>query len=162
MKKKTRRKLLLLIIIVAIVAIVIFVKKGRDGSEPVGERKLAYTETRFDINNLENAKMDGDLKKNISDKVQENKTYQELEISNIKIESNIKSGVTEFTATITNNGDANFEEKNVYVVFLNKDGVEIGRMTTLISDIASGESKEISSFSALDISNCYDIKIEEL
>ena len=167
MSKKSRN--VVFIIAVIILLLMFGVKYFGIDKKHVNEKELTKNEfvekcivNRFDMNNTQNAKIIGNIKQNISNKLLEEKTYFDLKISDIKLESNNTTGVTTFMAVIENLGSSTHAEENVRIILLKEDGSELATIDGIIGEIKSGEKIELASYTGTDIANAYDFKIEKV
>ena len=112
----------------------------------------------IDMNNTENAKINGGSKENTSVKLAEEKTYKGMKVKNIKLIA--EGGVTRLTATVENTTTTNYEGGGITIIFTNQDGSEYARLEGLLPAIEAGKSNELDAGTTADIANAYDFRIE--
>ena len=112
----------------------------------------------IDMNNTENAKINGGSKENTSVKLAEEKTYKGMKVKNIKLIA--EGGVTRITATVENTTTTNYEGGGITIIFTNQDGSEYARLEGLLPAIEAGKSNELDAGTTADIANAYDFRIE--
>ena len=112
----------------------------------------------IDMNNTENAKINGGSKENTSVKLAEEKTYKGMKVKNIKLIA--EGGITRLTATVENTTTTNYEGGGITIIFTNQDGSEYARLEGLLPAIEAGKSNELDAGTTADIANAYDFRIE--
>ena len=112
----------------------------------------------IDMNNTENAKINGGSKENTSVKLAEEKTYKGMKVKNIKLIA--EGGITRLTATVENTTTTNYEGGGITIIFTNQDGSEYARLEGLLPAIDSGKTNELDAGTTADIANAYDFRIE--
>jgi len=95
---------------------------------------------------------------NISKKLNENKKFDGLDITDIKLTE--KGQLTKLTATLTNNTEEKKGDYTVNIIFVDSNGNELSKMGTYIKLLMPGESTLLNSSVTFDYSNAYDIIIE--
>ena len=100
-------------------------------------------------------------KTNISSKIQETKTVEGLEFSNLKIiMKNNQTFVTGKVSNSTNNSINGFYFK---LTALNENGETIAETEGLLdSVISAGSSIDLETVTSKDFANCYDIQITKI
>ena len=112
----------------------------------------------IDMNNTENAKINGGIKENISTKLAEEKTYKGMKVKNIKLIA--EGGITRLTATVENTTTENYEGGGITIIFIKEDGTEYARLEGVLPAIDSGKTNELDAGTTADIANAYDFRIE--
>ena len=120
--------------------------------------KLAPEYSTIDMNNTENAKINGGIKENISTKLAEEKTYKGMTVKDIKLVA--EGGVTRLTAIVENTTTTNYEGEGITIIFINQDGTEYARLEGLLPAIEAGKTNELDAGTTADIANAYDFRIE--
>ena len=180
-KKSTRRKtknkkktitinpllIIIILILIIVLASVIILKKDNK-KEKTNQIENNQTEqeveqetpeySTIDMNNTENAKINGGIKENISTKLAEEKTYKGMKVKNIKLIA--EGGITRLTATVENTTTTNYEGGGITIIFTNQDGSEYARLEGLLPAIEAGKSNELDAGTTADIANAYDFRIE--
>ena len=112
----------------------------------------------IDMNNTENAKINGGSKENTSVKLAEEKTYKGMKVKNIKLIA--EGGITRLTATVENTTTENYEGGGITIIFIKEDGTEYARLEGVLPAIDSGKTNELDAGTTADIANAYDFRIE--
>ena len=170
-KKKTITINPLLIIIILILIIVlasVIILKKDNKKEKTNQIENNQTEqeieqempeySTIDMNNTENAKINGGIKENISTKLAEEKTYKGMKVKNIKLIA--EGGITRLTATVENTTTENYEGGGITIIFIKEDGTEYARLEGVLPAIDSGKTNELDAGTTADIANAYDFRIE--
>ncbi len=168
-KKKMNKKGIIIIVITLIILVVIalvIIKVNIDKKNKLRENEIkeaqnnAGTESRIDFENLENAKLQDNLKVNTSEQAHNNKTFDGLEFSDMQLNSD--NGETNFSVRITNISSNTIDEKYVKITCLNKEGSPIGDLYILVTKIEAGASINASAVTSEDYINLYDFKVEDV
>ncbi len=112
----------------------------------------------IDLNNTENAKVEGGVKENTSSKLAEPKTYKGLTFKDIKLKA--EGGITRLTAAVENNSSQKYQGEDITIVFTNQDGSEYARLEGILPTIEVGKTKELDAATTADIANAYDFRVE--
>lgn len=163
-KKVNLKAIAILIIIVAIVITTIFIiqnNKHKDGEENNNEEAyLGNPEDNMgliDMNNLENAQISEGIKQNTSENVAKDRTLEGLKITEIKLSA--ENGISNFTATVTNNTGTDFAGGIATIVFTNQDGSEYATLEVFVPEVKNGQTNTINAGTTTDIANAYDFTI---
>lgn len=171
--KKKNRNIGIIISVLVLIGMILFCikyfwsnkpsesKNETEISESVTEEPI-YAGKRFDMNNTENARITGNIKQNISNKLLEERMYLDLKISDITLESDASTGVTTFMAMVENLSDSTHSEELVHIILLKKDGSELATIDGVIGELKKGEKTELTSYTGTDLANAYDFKIEKV
>lgn len=108
--------------------------------------------------NLENAELINGEKHNTSEKLLEERTWNNLLIKDIKLYS--ENGNTVFQANVVNQTDKDIEDQVIEVMFKNSDGTIYGRTKGYIGDIQPGNTKQLYITTSNDFVNAYDFEIK--
>lgn len=103
--------------------------------------------------------LDDGTKLNTSEDFNSNKTYGDLEISNIQYTTR-PDGMTVLLADVTNKGTTNHELEMVKITILDQNGEAITEIRPLIDAMAPGETVQINASITADVSNAKDFTIE--
>ena len=162
MKKKQKRLIWLLLVILLIVIMVtgIIVYKNKDKNKQPEQQQETEQDnlSLIDMNNTENAKVEGGVKENTSEQVLKERKLENLTITDIKLAA--QEGVTRFTATVENNTSSDFEGGVAVIKFTNKDGSEYATLEVYVPEIKKGGRNSINAGTTADIANAYDFTIE--
>ena len=96
---------------------------------------------------------------NTSEKINEDREELGFSITNVKLEE--KNGETIISARITNKTESNQESFFGNIVLFDKQGNEIGRIPTMVSETQKGESIDIEASITESYVNAYDFKLEK-
>ena len=170
-KKKTitLNPLIIIILLVSLilVGIVLYQRKtdqkniNKSENETTTKQEIEQEKQEYsliDMNNTENAKIEGGTKENTSSKLAEEKKYKGMTVKNIKLVA--EGGVTRLTATVENTTKNNYEGGGITIIFTNADGSEYARLEGVLPAIDSGKSNELDAGTTADIANAYDFIIE--
>lgn len=95
----------------------------------------------------------------ISKEMLADKTYSNLDITNIEIEDT--ESLTHMMADVYNNSEQKFNAGMVKIVFQDKDSKEIGSIKAYISDVEAGDSVRIDVAIDKEFKTAYNFKIVE-
>ena len=163
-RRKSNHKKSLIIFIVVLIIIVLLIyfitsKKQKKQQEQINQLIEQSQElTITDSNLAEYVKETNDgTKINISPKINETKTIDGLEITNIQITSS--NGVTTLIADVKNNTDTATALKNVLVKFLDQNGKELVSVNGIIMPLEIGQSTKLNVSLSSNYVTAYDINI---
>ena len=163
-RRKSNYKKSLIIFIVVLIIIVLLIyfitsKKQKKQQEQINQLIEQSQElTITDSNLAEYVKETNDgTKINISPKINETKTIDGLEITNIQITSS--NGVTTLIADVKNNTDTATVLKNVLVKFLDQNGKELVSVNGIIMPLEIGQSTKLNVSLSSNYVTAYDINI---
>ena len=151
MKKKEKRMILILILVsILIVGIVWLVTRPKtnktNASGSVAQGEFTKVDNEGTIVNK-------------SEKINEDREELGFSITNVKLEE--KNGETIISARITNKTESNQESFFGNIVLFDKQGNEIGRIPTMVSETQKGESIDIEASITESYVNAYDFKLEK-
>ncbi len=158
---KDEKRWIVLLIAVVIIAIVLFVSLGLSKNKKEGIADEGTSVTQGEANPNEKyveVKEDG-TKINISNKLKESKTFDELNISNINIET--KNNETIVKADITNSTDEEKGDYGIYLKIVDDQGNEIKKIAGYISYMEPQGQARLSIKTSYDFANAYDFTIEK-
>ena len=160
--------IIILLVIIIVVCVIIFKKDNiQEKIKEIGKNTIEESQeieqempeySLIDMNNTENAKIEGGTKENTSSKLAEEKKYKGMTVKNIKLVA--EGGVTRLTATVENTTKNNYEGGGITIIFTNADGSEYARLEGVLPAIDSGKSNELDAGTTADIANAYDFIIE--
>ena len=159
-------KFVIAILVVILIAylIIVFTKK-EDKLKPAPNTTIDYnllnverSDGNIVMENETNAEVKDGVKRNTSSALVEEKTYNDMKITDARIEA--AGGTSQFSAMVENPYDKNIEGEIVDVVFVNEDGSEITRIETFFPDLEPNGTSEISAITEMDITTAYDFYIE--
>lgn len=154
---QNEKRWIVLFVAVVIIAIVFFVVLGfrnKDGEDLAdNSQNVPTNEEQYTV------QLDDGTKLNTSEDFNSNKTYGDLEISNIQYTTR-PDGMTVLLADVTNKGTTNHELEMVKITILDQNGEAITEIRPLIDAMAPGETVQINASITADVSNAKDFTIE--
>lgn len=149
----------MIIVIVAGVA-VYFCKKNNNSNNENGqtEQQENAETSLIDMNNTENAKIEDGIKQNTSENVLRDRDLNKISITGIQLLA--QEGISNFTATVTNNTGKDFAGGVAKVKFTNQDGSEYAELEVYVPEMKAGATNSINAGTTADIINAYDFTIE--
>ena len=154
---QNEKRWIVLLVAVVIIAIVFFVVLGfrnKDGDDLAdNSQNVPTNEEQYTV------QLDDGTKLNTSEDFNSNKTYGDLEISNIQYTTR-PDGMTVLLADVTNKGTTNHELEMVKITILDQNGEAITEIRPLIDAMAPGETVQINASITADVSNAKDFTIE--
>lgn len=151
MKNKEKRMIAVLVIITIIVIIIAVIRGNSQKDANKGQEENTETKEEF-VQVLE----DG-TKLNNSNKLQETKKIEGMEITNIQLTE--KGNVTLLLGTVTNVSDTTQGGYPVNVKIIDKTGEEIITVAGFIGQLKPGENTQLSTSATFDYANAYDFMI---
>lgn len=152
--EKRRIVLLVAVVIIAIVFFVVLGFRNKDGEDLAdNSQNVPTNEEQYTV------QLDDGTKLNTSEDFNSNKTYGDLEISNIQYTTR-PDGMTVLLADVTNKGTTNHELEMVKITILDQNGEAITEIRPLIDAMAPGETVQINASITADVSNAKDFTIE--
>lgn len=104
-------------------------------------------------------KLEDGTRLNTSNKLQETKTFEGMEISNLQLTEN--NNVTLLLGTITNKSTTKQGGFPVNIKLVDKNGNEIITVVGYIEELKPGESTQLSTSATFDYANAYDFTIRK-
>ena len=117
----------------------------RPSERPATILSLQYLRKRRKVNNNE------DLAKT--------KTYNNVEMSNIKFTS--QNGNSVLVADVKNIGEIKHEKEIITLSIIGSDDTEIATLDTILTDLEPGETKQLTVLATADIVNAKNFIIKE-
>ena len=153
MKKKQSKKLLWVLTIVFLIIVcvtVIFVKifTKNDNNKNLAGNNDNFTKIISDGTRI-----------NISEKLNENKKIDDLDITDIELKSD--GQVTQLTAIINNNTGKTKGDYPAKVIFIDSNNNEIAEMGIYIKKLQPGESTILNGKITFDYTNAYNFNIQK-
>ncbi len=141
-----------ILILIAIIAIFVLVAIRRNNTNNIALEEENQVQDEEYVEVLED-----DTRLNTSDKLQETKIFDEMEISNIQLTE--KDNMTVLLGTIKNNSSTVKGGYPVNITVLDKSGNEIITVAAYIKELQPGESTQLSTSATFDYANAYDFTI---
>ena len=154
---QNEKRWIVLLVAVVIIAIVFFVVLGfrnKDGEDLAdNSQNVPTNEEQYTV------QLDDGTKLNTSEDFNSNKTYGDLEISNIQYTTR-PDGMTVLLADVTNKGDTRYDVQEITIKILDENGEVMTEAHPLIDAMNPGETAKINVSFTADISNAKDFTIE--
>ena len=169
-KNEFEAKLPIVFLIIVLIVIGIFVGKkfiSNKGNETQNQTEKDNSSLisgdeqyagQFDANNMENAKIVEGSKVNTSSNLLKEREVSGLKLTDIDLKA--QDGISNFTATVTNDKDTDFEGGVGTITFVDKNGSRIEELQVNIPRIKAGNKSNINTGTTSDITNSYDFKID--
>lgn len=138
-KKKTNKKKIVLVILVVLM--------------------IVGLGLYFSKNSINLGKRQNETKKEVSEKLLEEKQYKDMKIKDISLI--IDESASYFKCNMENTTDKKFNQEEVLVVFVKEDSSELARFKYHIEEIESKAEEKISVTTTSDLAEAYDFYIEQ-
>ncbi len=152
MKQSEKRMIAILIAITVVVIAIVMITKGN--------KKGNIEETQGGENTVKEEfveRLEDGTRLNTSNKLQETKIIDGMEISGIQLTE--KDNVSIILGTVTNKTKETKGGYPVDVKIVDKKGEEIITISAIIGELAPGESSQFSTSATFDYANAYDFVI---
>ena len=142
-----RKKVIILFIICIIIAIIsiIFISNKNQKQENQNNENVYYIELQ-----------DG-TKQNVSPKISEKKTFENLDIVNASIV--YSDNICKMKLNVENNSDIKSDDMIIKINIFDSNNDIMITLTGFVAEIDSGKSIEVNLDSSFDYSNAYDYEI---
>ena len=146
MKKKEKIMIMILLVITVIAIIMLYNQRNpkSKNEENVKEEMVMIQEDGSKIA--------------ISDKLQEKKRIEDIEINNISIRE--EGGLAKITASTTNVGKEETQEMPIKILLKDKDENIITEVGAYIGKMKKGDQREIMASANVTIDEVYDVEIK--
>ena len=104
-------------------------------------------------------KIGSDVKVNNNEDLAKTKTYNNVEMSNIKFTS--QNGNSVLVADVKNIGEIKHEKEIITLSIIGSDDTEIATLDTILTDLEPGETKQLTVLATADIVNAKNFIIKE-
>ena len=162
---KKNEKIVILVLVIILIAVIIFAVTRNSTSEAEEKTATSSTTESSETEEDDDEEEDGEYvttledgtKLNTSTKLNEDKTLDEIEITDIQLTES--EGVTQILATMTNTSD---EVQGGYIAtltLLDADGNTLVVLSPYIPEIEPGESSTLNASAVFDYSDAYDFTI---
>ena len=167
MKRENKKKKISPKVVLAIVLLVILLLAGliihknntkTKNNQTEQQENQDETVSLIDMNNTENAKVEGGVKENTSENIAKDRKLGNLSITDIRLVA--QDGVTAFTATVKNDSNKDFAGGIVKIAFTSKDGSNYAELEAYIPEIVADGTNSINAGTTADIANAYDFTME--
>lgn len=137
-KKKTNKKKIVLVILVVLM--------------------IVGLGLYFSKNSINLGKRQNETKKEVSEKLLEEKQYKDMKIKDISLR--IDESASYFRCNIENTTDKKFDQEEVFVVFVKEDNSELARFKYQIEEIEPKTEEKISITTTTNLIDAYDFYID--
>lgn len=159
-KKRTKKPIIITITVIAVCIViaivgVVFITANK-------KQEIAQTNNTTESVDEEGKYVevsDDGTKTNVSAKLNEDKKFDDLEISNISLKG--EGQLTQLTATVTNNTNKTKGGYPATIIFVDSNNNKIEEMGTYIKELEAGETTTLNASITFDYTNAYDIIIEK-
>ena len=158
MKRNEKKLISILLIILAIVLIIFFVIKGKNTKKDsnIGNNNTTNVQINTQQEEFVQELEDG-TKLNISSKLSETKTINDLEIGDIQLTN--KGNQTILLANVENKSGKETKQLLIDIVLLDKKGNRLGKLGGIIPPLKNEEKTQLNISSLQDYSNAYDFQV---
>lgn|SRR5574344_889604 len=153
-KGKKTGLLVILIIVIVVVTIIISINVKTNKKEEGQATNNTTTNTEEYVQVVNN-----DIKLNVSNKLQEAKKIDGIEISNIQLTE--QGGMTTLLADAKNTTSAAAGDFPVKINLLDKNGNTVVTLNAYIQKLTAGQSAQFSASITFDYANVYDFTVEK-
>lgn len=156
---KRNEKIVIGILVVITIIVIIFAVTKRNNNDNQKENQQSQ-QTNQQENQLQGefvANLDNGVAYNTSNKLEETKTFEGLEISNIQLTK--EGNTSQILATVTNKSNEAKPFQILKFKFVDKENNEIITISCAIKDLATDESTQLSTNASFDYVNAYDFVI---
>lgn len=157
MKSNEKKAILVIISIFAVVIIGLLIARGMKKEDNTPEPQKPTNVTENQQNEPYTEKLSDGTRQNTSNRLQQKKIVEGLEISNIRMSE--KNNVTIIFADVTNNSSESIGNFGVRILVKDDKGNTIDQTGGVIQLVKPGETVELNASTAADFANCYDIEI---
>ena len=156
-KKQKGIKLIHVIIVIAIIVVAIIVWNNIQKNKK--QEKINNITNQLEKQEQEkNVKvLEDNTKLNISNKLNENKKFGELQLKDIQL--TYKNGVTNLLCNIENISDKKVNMQEVEIALLDENGEVIYKIPGVIEDIEAGATVQFNTSISADFANAYNFEI---
>ena len=158
---KKNEKIVILVLVIILIAVIIFAAVRNSSSSDTEETETSSTaessETELESAGDYSVVLEDGTKLNISEKLNEDKELDELEITDIQLTES--DGVTQLLATVTNTSD---EVQGGYIAtltLLDADGNALVVLSPYIEELEPDESTQLNVSAVFDYADAYDFTI---
>ena len=143
--------------LILIMIVVLCIKSSNKNK--LEQQKASENNTQLEdyVNYFE--KIGSDVKVNNNEDLAKTKTYNNVEMSNIKFTS--QNGNSVLVADVKNIGEIKHEKEIITLSIIGSDDTEIATLDTILTDLEPGETKQLTVLATADIVNAKNFIIKE-
>lgn len=143
--------------LILIMIVVLSIKSSNKNK--LEQQKASENNTQLEDYVTSFEKIGSDVKVNNNEDLAKTKTYNNVEMSNIKFTS--QNGNSVLVADVKNIGEIKHEKEIITLSIIGSDDTEIATLDTISTDLEPGETKQLTVLATADIVNAKNFIIKE-
>lgn len=143
--------------LILIMIVVLCIKSSNKNK--LEQQKASENNTQLEDYVTSFEKIGSDVKVNNNEDLAKTKTYNNVEMSNIKFTS--QNGNSVLVADVKNIGEIKHEKEIITLSIIGSDDTEIATLDTILTDLEPGETKQLTVLATADIINAKNFIIKE-
>ena len=143
--------------LILIMIVVLCIKSSNKNK--LEQQKASENNTQLEDYVTSFEKIGSDVKVNNNEDLAKTKTYNNVEMSNIKFTS--QNGNSVLVADVNNIGEIKHEKEIITLSIIGSDDTEIATLDTILTDLEPGETKQLTVLATADIVNAKNFIIKE-
>ena len=143
--------------LILIMIVVLCIKSSNKNK--LEQQKASENNTQLEDYVTSFEKIGSDVKVNNNEDLAKTKTYNNVEMSNIKFTS--QNGNSVLVADVKNIGEIKHEKEIITLSIIGSDDTEIATLDTILTDLEPGETKQLTVLATADIVNAKNFIIKE-
>ena len=143
--------------LILIMIVVLSIKSSNKNK--LEQQKASENNTQLEDYVTSYEKIGSDVKVNNNEDLAKTKTYNNVEMSNIKFTS--QNGNSVLVADVKNIGEIKHEKEIITLSIIGSDDTEIATLDTILTDLEPGETKQLTVLATADIVNAKNFIIKE-
>lgn len=143
--------------LILIMIVVLCIKSSNKNK--LEQQKASENNTQLEDYVTSFEKIGSDVKVNNNENLAKTKTYNNVEMSNIKFTS--QNGNSVLVADVKNIGEIKHEKEIITLSIIGSDDTEIATLDTILTDLEPGETKQLTVLATADIVNAKNFIIKE-
>ncbi len=143
--------------LILIMIVVLCIKSSNKNK--LEQQKVSENNTQLEDYVTSFEKIGSDVKVNNNEDLAKTKTYNNVEMSNIKFTS--QNGNSVLVADVKNIGEIKHEKEIITLSIIGSDDTEIATLDTILTDLEPGETKQLTVLATADIVNAKNFIIKE-
>ena len=143
--------------LILIMIVVLSIKSSNKNK--LEQQKASENNTQLEDYVTSFEKIGSDVKVNNNEDLAKTKTYNNVEMSNIKFTS--QNGNSVLVADVKNIGEIKHEKEIITLSIIGSDDTEIATLDTILTDLEPGETKQLTVLATADIVNAKNFIIKE-
>lgn len=143
--------------LILIMIVVLCIKSSNKNK--LEQQKASENNTQLEDYVTSFEKIGSDVKVNNNEDLAKTKTYNNVEMSNIKF--TFQNGNSVLVADVKNIGEIKHEKEIITLSIIGSDDTEIATLDTILTDLEPGETKQLTVLATADIVNAKNFIIKE-